>query len=104
MTSEKVPPEEAAKDAVDPNRLLEGEDPTTPHPEEALHWIEVYSDLLTFKERALTTAQQALAETPESDARAEAERTDLPVLEAERERIRHRMAFWRERHRELSAE
>lgn len=95
-------PQKAAGEAVDPDRLLEGEDPETPHPEDATHWIEVYTELVTFKERAVATAHQNLAEMPEADARAEATRTDLAVLEAERDRIRRRLDFWKQRHLDLS--
>ena len=97
-----VDPQKAAGEAVDPDRLLEGEDPETRHPEEANHWIEVYTELLTFKERAVATAHQSVAQMPEVDARVEATRTDMAVLEAERDRIRRRLDFWKRRHLELS--
>jgi len=97
-----VDPQKAAGEAVDPDRLLEGEDPETRHPEEANHWIEVYTELLTFKERAVATAHQSVAQMPEVDARVEATRTDMAVLEAERDRIRRRLDFWKRRHLDLS--
>ena len=97
-----VDPQKAAGEAVDPDRLLEGEDPETRQPEEANHWIEVYTELLTFKERAVATANQDVAQMPEVDARVEATQTDLAVLEAERDRIRRRLDFWKRRHLDLS--
>ena len=97
-----VDPQKAAGEAVDPDRLLEGEDPETRQPEEANHWIEVYTELLTFKERAVATANQNVAQMPEVDARVEARQTDLAVLEAERDRIRRRLDFWKRRHLDLS--
>jgi hypothetical protein len=99
---EDVDPQTAARDAVDPDRLLEGEDPESPHPEEARRWIEVYTELVTFKERALATAHEGLAKMPEADARREAVRTDFSILEAERDRLRRRLEFWKKRHLELS--
>jgi len=99
---EDVDPQTAAREAVDPDRLLEGEDPASPHPEEARRWIEVYTELLTFKERALATAHEGLAKMPEADARREAVRTDFSVLEAERDRLRRRLEFWKKRHLDLS--
>lgn len=99
---EDVDPQTAAREAVDPDRLLEGEDPESPHPEEARRWIEVYTELLTFKERALATAHEGLAKMPEADARREAVRTDFSVLEAERDRLRRRLEFWKKRHLDLS--
>jgi hypothetical protein len=95
-------PEESAKDAVDPDRLLEGEDPSTPHPQDARHWVEVYSQLLTFKERTLGSTQRNLNEMPAPEAREEAAETDVTVLEAERKRLRQRLDFWEKRHRELT--
>lgn len=95
-------PQKAAREAVDPDRLLEGEDPETPHQEEASHWIETYTELLTFKERAVATAHHGLADMPLKDARVEAVRTDLAVLEAERDRLRRRLDFWKRRHLELT--
>ncbi|TME25608.1 MAG: hypothetical protein E6I68_01720 [Chloroflexi bacterium] len=97
-----VDPQKAAGEAVDPDRLLEGEDPETRQPEEANHWIEVYTELLTFKERAVATANQNVAQMPEVDARVEATQTDLAVLQAERDRIRRRLDFWKRRHLDLS--
>ncbi len=97
-----VDPKKAALEAVDPNRLLEGEDPETPHPEEARHWIEAYTELLNFKERAVATAHQSLAAMPDGDARREATRTDFAVLEAERDRLRRRLEFWKRRHLDLT--
>ena len=38
--------EEAADKAVDPDRLLEGEDPSTTYLDDATHWVTVYSELL----------------------------------------------------------
>jgi len=99
---EDVDPQTAAREAVDPDRLLEGEDPESPHPEEARRWIEVYTELLTFKERALATAHEGLAKMAEADARREAVRTDFSVLEAERDRLRRRLEFWKKRHLDLS--
>ena len=97
-----VDPQKAAGEAVDPDRLLEGEDPETPHAEEASHWVEVYSELMTFKDRAVATAHRNLGQMPEADARVETTRTDLAVLEAERDRIRRRLEFWKRRHLDLS--
>jgi hypothetical protein len=97
-----VDPQTAAQEAVDPDRLLEGEDPDTRYPEDARRWIEVYTELATFKDRALATAHESLANMPQADARQEALRTDFSVLEAERERLRRRLEYWKQRHVDLS--
>ncbi len=89
---------------MDPNRLLEGEDPSTPHPEEARHWVDVYSELLTFKEKTISSAQRNADQMSMSEAREEVEETDLTALEAELDRLRKRLNFWERRCRELRNE
>jgi hypothetical protein len=37
---------EAALDAVEPERLLEGEDENTAYLDDAVHWVKVYVELL----------------------------------------------------------
>lgn len=93
---------EAAASAVDSERLLDGEDPSTSLVEDAAHWVTVYSELLLFKERLLDTAQQGLGNLTEEEARHEVGSTDLMVLSAERARLRHRLDFWKDRKRALS--
>lgn len=90
----------AADEQVDDERLLPGEKPDSPHPEDALHWAEVYRELCDFKDRAIermTIDVIALGE----EARKEIKTTDLVVLRAERDRLRRRADFWRERYRRL---
>jgi hypothetical protein len=91
----------ASAAAVDPDRLLEGEDPTTRYVEDAAHWITVYSELVLFKERLVDTAAEALRNMTEMHARDEVSSTDLVVLTAERDRLRRRLDYWKERQREL---
>ena len=91
----------ASAHAVDPDRLLDGEDPTTRYVEDAAHWITVYSELLLFKERLVDTADEALRNMTELLARDEVSSTDLVVLTAERDRLRRRLEYWKERQREL---
>jgi hypothetical protein len=43
-----------------------------------------------------------MADMPEQDARVETVQTDLAVLEAERDRLRRRLDFWKRRHLELT--
>jgi hypothetical protein len=93
--------QQAALNAVDPDRLLEGEDPTTPHPEEARHWIDTYEDLLRVKERLLTTVNEAVEEPLEKPAAREVESTDGVTLRAEHARFKRRLDFWKRRLDEL---
>ena len=46
MDSERLKDERAGEAAADPDRLLPGEDPSTPYPDEAQKWVEVYDELL----------------------------------------------------------
>ena len=102
IDTEETRSEQAGKEAADQHRLLEGEDPATPHPEEATHWVDVYTELLTFKERTLSTAERNIARMAEPEARKDIEKTDLTVLEAERDRLRKRLDFWLRRRHELT--
>jgi len=92
----------AASRAVDPDRLLDGEDPHTGYIEDAAHWITVYSELVLFKERLVDSASEALRTMTEAEARDEVGKTDLRVLIAERDRLRRRLDYWKERQRELT--
>ncbi len=94
-------PREAAQNAVEPERLLPGEDPRTTHPDDVRHWMSVYAQLLSFKEKVLSDTHASMA-VMEPEARAEVSRTDATVLEAERQRLRRRADFWEQRHRELT--
>ncbi|HEY6471211.1 MAG TPA: hypothetical protein VI434_15770 [Candidatus Dormibacteraeota bacterium] len=92
------PPDEdeatdAALDAVEPDRLLPGEDERTPHMDDALHWMKVYSELLDFKRRLLVVTDERLVAMGDA-ARAEVEDTDLKVLKAEADRLERRFDFW----------
>jgi hypothetical protein len=93
---------QAARRSVDPDRLLDGENPETRYIEDAAHWITVYSELVLFKERLVDSAGQALTNMTEAQARDEVGKTDLMVLTAERDRLRRRLDYWKEHQRELS--
>jgi hypothetical protein len=92
-------PEEAADaalEAVEPDRLLPGEDEGSVHPDDARHWTKVYAELVEFKRSLLTVAEVRLV-TMEGAARAEVEETDLKVLLAEAERLERRLRYWEAR-------
>jgi len=92
----------AAQKSVDPDRLIDGEDPDTRYVEDAAHWITVYSELVLFKERLVDSATDGLRNMTEAQAREEVGTTDLLVLTAERDRLRRRLDYWKERQRELN--
>lgn len=102
--SERIRDERAGEEAADPDRLLPGEDPSTGYPDDARKWIEVYDELLRFKNRLLDVATETLKDVHGKPARHEVVETDKIVLEAEVNRFRRRLAFWKHRLSELDRE
>jgi hypothetical protein len=95
--------EGAAEDATDQDRLLPGEDAGTSQLDDAQHWLQVYTELLSFKGDLLRSTHEHLADMDlEDDSREEVRQTDEPVLEAEAERFERRRRFWEQRAEELS--
>jgi hypothetical protein len=92
---------DAALDAVEPERLLDGEDEDTSYVDDAVHWTKVYAELLDFKRSLLTVAEKRVP-SMDDDAGAEVKDTDLKVLKAEAARFERRFAFWQARAGELS--
>jgi hypothetical protein len=92
----------AALDAVEPERLLEGEDEDTAYVDDAVHWTKVYTELLDFKRSLLTLAEQRVP-SMDDDAGLEVKETDLKVLKAEASRFERRLEVWQGRIRELEA-
>ena len=84
---------------VEQDTLLEGEDPSTDFAEDARHWVNIYAQLLEFKQRILERVSSSLPELPHP-ARAEVAR-DLEMISAEAGRVERRLAFWQRRHWEL---
>jgi hypothetical protein len=93
---------QAALEAVEPERLLDGEDEDTTYLDDAVHWAEVYLELLDFKRSLLAVAEEHVA-LMHDDAGLEVEETDLKVLKAEAARFERRLDFWRGRIVELQA-
>jgi hypothetical protein len=92
---------ELASQQADPDRLMEGEDPTTVDLDDARHWHSVYQELFAFKRDLLDKLQTRLAEISSPDARDEAV-ADERLLGLELERFQQRAEFWRRRIQELS--
>jgi hypothetical protein len=94
-------PEEAAADAVDKDRLLEGEDPSSQYRDDAEHWTRVYAELLEYKRQIMGVTRQAIDEMDKRAAQ-EIEGTDLQVIATEAQRFARRLEFWRQRLDELN--
>lgn len=101
MDSERLRDERAGEAAADPDRLLPGEDPASPYPDDAEKWIEVYEELLRFKRRLLSVAEETLQDLHDKPARREVVETDRVVLHAEVTRFQKRLSFWQRRLSEL---
>jgi hypothetical protein len=97
----EVEAQDAALDAVEPERLLDGEDEQTTYADDAVHWTKVYRELLEFKHSLLNLAEHRVTSMGD-DAGSEVKDTDLKVLKAEAVRFERRLAFWRARTSELS--
>jgi hypothetical protein len=86
---------EFAKSMLDFNRLLEGENRESAHPDDADHWYAVYADLVGFKEKLLKEVRGHIQDVP--DTKLELAGHDVPFLEAELGRLRSGMAYWASR-------
>lgn len=91
----------AAQRGGDVSQAMEGEaDPTSATMEEALYWTGIYRDILAVEEKVMERIQDLMSrQSPE--ARREIELTNVPVVAAQAERFRQRLAYWTARVREL---
>ena len=105
MDDPSLPEDPSFREALefmgDPDRLLPGEEPGTQYVDDAHHWLNVYAELLRFKDELLATVQRAgegarHASQPEVNA-------DLALMEAERSRLATRTQYWRDRLRHLGS-
>ncbi|MBO0681580.1 MAG: hypothetical protein J2P45_00360 [Candidatus Dormibacteraeota bacterium] len=93
---------DAAAGASDLDRLLPGEDPERADAHDAAQWVEVYAELLLFKQEMLQVLSARTEKMKFDRARQEVEETDAVVLRAEAERLARRLGYWRRRLDELS--
>jgi hypothetical protein len=97
MDEEGAKPQRAAEEAVDADRLLQGEPADSEHEDDARLWIQVYLELIEYKRRLLSTTRETLATMAEGPARREVAETDLVILESEVSRFTRRLEFWKRR-------
>jgi hypothetical protein len=88
--------EEAALKAVDVERLLPGENPSSSFVEDCRHWLRVYNELLQLKHSIIQSTREINAEADPA-VRIESEETDLVIMRAEADRFERRVAFWEKR-------
>ncbi|HKW59224.1 MAG TPA: hypothetical protein VJR46_05675 [Candidatus Dormibacteraeota bacterium] len=102
MASRKEEAAGAAWQGADLDRPLPGEDPDSGSLAEAQRWLAVYHHLVHLEQELLDTLARMIPSMPDA-AQKEAEATNLPVLAAQAERFRRRLAFWQRRRDELEA-
>lgn len=89
-------PNDVARDAVDPDRLLPGEKPDEARSGDADHWIQVYGELRTTKLHLLNELRIRVAGLGPSAAK-ELEGVDEVILQLQVDRFERRLTFWNDR-------
>ena len=91
----------AAMRGGDASRAMDGEaDPKNASMEEAIYWSGIYREILAMEEKVMERIQDLMSQQS-TEARREVELTNVPVVAAQAERFRQRLAFWTARVREL---
>jgi len=67
---------------------------------QALYWSKIYTEILAMEEEVLRRIHQLMA-AQSVEARREVELTNVPVISAQAERFRQRLAYWKARVLEL---
>ncbi len=86
---------------TDPEMLLPGEDPTSGEIRDAIHWSQVYGELIGMTSALLERAEPTVRDM-DDHAAAEARGTQR-VLRAQRQQYQARYGFWRDRATALSS-
>mgnify|MGYP001163431052 CR=1 FL=1 len=81
--------------AVHPDRLLRGEPAETSEWRDALRWVSVYQELVSFNIQLMELVQKRLDSLPSPDDGPE--RPDLLLIQAHYVRLCSRLDFWKRR-------
>lgn len=103
MASGELEAARAASRGADPERTLVGENPATASLEEARWWFKVYAELTELEEHLLDDFASTVGRMA-TDARNEAMETNLPVIESQLRRFKHRRGYWSTRVRALQSQ
>lgn len=95
MNNEKEPLP-VARESVDDDRLLPGEDSASADPEDIQPLVAVYEELLSGNRSIIGTLRDSFGH-PSPGASRELEQPDLALLEAQLQRFERRLSFWREK-------
>jgi hypothetical protein len=68
---------------------------------QALHWRQIYTEILEMEEKVLKRIHQ-LMDKQSDEARREVELTNVPVVVAQAEKFRRRLGYWEARVIELN--
>ena len=100
MLPRESPEIEAARKGADPNRPIDGEDPSAQSPVVVRRWLRTYAELESLEMELLDLLAFRAAQMSE-DARHEAGETNFPVLVSQLDRFHKRLDFWQQRKREM---
>jgi hypothetical protein len=95
-------PQEAARRSLGPERLLPGENPRSREHEDAVHWAQVYRELMETKQTLATDLAAALERTGKA-ASAELKSVDMVLIRFQLQRFERRFKYWSELERELNS-
>lgn len=90
----------AAEEAIEPGRLLPGEDPESLLLDDSQHWAAVYTELLMTKTRILDATLEQMEAATHPAVQDELQ-SDQTVLVTEIERFQRRLRYWHDREVEL---
>jgi hypothetical protein len=96
LQPEEPPEIVAARKGADPDRPIDGEDPTAQTDQAVRRWLKAYAELESL-EAELLDLLAARSARMSQDARREAAETNLPVLVSQLERFRKRHEYWQQR-------
>jgi len=85
---------------VDPDRLLPGGPAETADWQDAVHWVNVYQELVSFTTQHLELAQQRLDSLPSPSDGLEG--PDLTLIQAHFSHLGLRLDYWKRRSSELA--
>jgi hypothetical protein len=86
---------ELARAHVKPSLFLPGEDPLSPHPDDAAHWASVYRELVEAKEAVQQQIRDQKNDLPHP-AKAELA-MDEQIADLELQRLRLHLDYWQAR-------
>lgn len=88
--------------SLDHDYTLPGESTATDYPDDAEHWIAVYTELLKTTRQMIWNIQEMVEKEPR-ELQDQVERTDLRLLALQVQRFERRLALWRSKLAEITS-